>query len=186
MRWKVIFAIFFYYTIFLTFWEVFILHKNTNKKSWMISSCSDYFSQNLRKYGEPVLHFPAKQHKNRLFYCFCMRCTVPDKAEKTTQFRGKPKLRGFLKMFRGGEWGIRTLVPLRTTAFRVQLVMTTSITLQLANSNVFLLYHRFAAKASLFWKLSFFTRFRRFSAVKLYVPSFLKKHFSYLDFAKKM
>ncbi len=69
----------------------------------MISSCSDYFSQNLRKYGEPVLHFPAKQHKNRLFYCFCMRCTVPDKAEKTTQFRGKPKLRGFLKMFRGGE-----------------------------------------------------------------------------------
>ena len=50
-----------------------------------------------------VLHFPAKQHKNRLFYCFCMRCTVPDKTEKTTQFRGKPKLRGFLKMFRGGE-----------------------------------------------------------------------------------
>lgn len=46
------------------------MHKNTDKKSWIISSCSGYFSQNLREYGESVLHFPAKQHKNWLFYCF--------------------------------------------------------------------------------------------------------------------
>ena len=32
----------------------------------------------------------------------------------------------------GGECGIRTHVPFRTTAFRVQLVMTTSITLQIS------------------------------------------------------
>lgn len=41
--------------------------------------------------------------KTGCFTAFCMRCTVPDKTEKATQFRGKPKLRGFLKMFRGGE-----------------------------------------------------------------------------------
>ena len=40
--------------------------------------------------------------------------------------------------FDGGECGIRTHVPLRTTAFRVRLVMTTSITLPLCSAAVFL------------------------------------------------